>query len=116
VTEEQGTAMAKKKKEAPTASSIEELTHEYKRLNERKIQAQTQLEEANKQLEALQREADEEFGTSDVGQLKAKLEQMEAENEKRRKEYQELLEGIASDLEKVEQEATEQETESSDDA
>jgi len=106
--------MAKKK--ATEASSIEELTSEYERLNKRKIQAQTQLDGATRQLEELQKEAENEFGTSDVDQLKSRLDQMEAENEKRRKEYQVLLEGIANDLEKVEQESTEPETESSDDA
>ena len=96
-------AMAKKAKQS--VRSIEELTDEYNRLNERRIQAQTQLEEATKQLEALQKEALEEFETSDVGELQAKLEQMEAENEKRRSEYQTLLESIAADLTKVEQDA-----------
>jgi len=95
--------MAKKAKQ--TVRSIEDLTDEYNRLNERRIQAQTQLDEATKQLESLQEEALEEFGTSDVDELQVKLEQMEAENEKRRSEYQTLLEGIAADLTKVEQDA-----------
>ncbi len=107
--------MAKKRKDT-AASSIEELTSEYKRLNERRIQAQTQLDEATRQLETLQQEAQDEFGTSDVDELQTRLNEMEAENEKRRQEYQKLLEGIASDLKKVEQESTEPETESSDDA
>lgn len=105
--------MAKKKKAENAAGSIEELTNEYERLNERKIQAQTQLDEATNRLRELQEEAEKEFGTSDVEQLQAKLEQMESENERRRQEYQELLEGIASDLEKIEQESPD--TEPSDD-
>ena len=85
--------------------SIDELKGEYERLNERKIQAKTQLEEATKQLEALQKDAVNEFETSDIDELKNKLEQMETENEKRRSDYQELLEGISGELAKVEQEA-----------
>ena len=95
--------MAKANKK--TVRSIDDLKGEYERLNERKIQAQTQLEEATKQLEALQNEAIAEFETSDVDELKSKLKQMETENEKRRSDYQQLLEGISGELAKVEQEA-----------
>ena len=88
-----------------TVRSIEDLTDEYRHLNERKIQAETQLKTATEQLESLQQEAIAEFGTSDVDELKAKLAEMDAENEKRRSEYQTLLEGIAADLAKVEQDS-----------
>ncbi len=97
--------------------SIEDLTDEYQRLNERKIQTQTQLETATKELKSLQKQAEKEFGTSDIAELEAKLQEMEAENEKRRSEYQTLLEGIAADLAKVEEEnAAESRAEQSDDA
>jgi hypothetical protein len=99
-------AMAKANKK--TARSIDDLKGEYERLNERKIQAQTQLEEATKQLEALQKEAIADFETSDIDELKSKLAQMEAENEQRRSDYQELLEKISGELAKVEQEAAPQ--------
>ncbi|EMI40409.1 MULTISPECIES: hypothetical protein [Pirellulaceae] len=85
-----------------TARTIEQLKSEYEQLNERKIQAQTQLQEAQKQLTALQAEAEKEFGTSDVKELTEKLEQMETENEKRRSEYQTLLDKISGDLAEVE--------------
>ena len=90
-------------KQEPGTRSIEELTDEYKRLNERKITTEANLKTATEQLEALQKEAETEFGTCDIEELKAKLAEMDAENEKRRSEYQTLLEGIAADLEKVEQ-------------
>ncbi len=95
------------KKNTDNAKSIEVLTSEYEQLNQQKIRAQTQLEEANRQLDKLQKEAVSEFGTADLQELKAKLEQMERENEKQRSEYQELLEGIASDLKKIEDAAGE---------
>ncbi|SMP73172.1 hypothetical protein SAMN06265222_11643 [Neorhodopirellula lusitana] len=84
------------------ARSIEQLKSEYEQLNERKIQAQTQLEEAEKQLKKLQEESEAEFGTSDIDELTKKLEEMEAENEKQRSDYQALLDQISQDLEKVE--------------
>jgi len=85
-----------------TARSIEQLKTEYEQLNEKKIQAQTQLQEAEKQLAALQKEAKEEFGTSDVDELTKKLKEMETENERRRSEYQELLDKINGELQAVE--------------
>ena len=92
--------MAKKSTESPP--SIDVLTQRYHTLNERKIQFQTQLQEAEKRLQELQKQAQEEFGTSDVDELQTKLQQMEAENEKRRADYQQLLEGIQADLQKIE--------------
>lgn len=85
--------------------TIEQLKKEYESLNERKIQTQTQLEEATKQLTILQKEAVAEFETSDIDELKTKLKQMEQENEKRRQEYQELLDSISGKLKKIEDES-----------
>ncbi len=83
--------------------SIEDLKRQYEELNKRKIQSQTQLEAVTKQLEDLQAEAIELFGTSDIAELTEKLAEMEAENERRRQEYQTLLDGIQLELAKVEQ-------------
>ncbi|MCM2369344.1 hypothetical protein [Aporhodopirellula aestuarii] len=85
-----------------TARTIEQLKSEYEQLNERKIQAQTQLQEAQKQLTNLQAEADKDFGTSDVDELKKMLKKMETENEQRRSEYQTLLDKISGELAEVE--------------
>lgn len=92
--------MTTKKSDQP--AGIEELTEQYHALNERKIQAETQLKEADKRLKELQKTAESEFGTSDVAKLEKKLKQMEAENEKRRADYQKLLSGIQADLDKIE--------------
>jgi type I restriction-modification system DNA methylase subunit len=90
----------------PTAArTIEELKSQYDVLHKRKIQSQTQLETAEKQLQELQSEAKTEFGSSDVAELESKLAEMEAENEKRRSEYQTLLDKIDSELKTVEAES-----------
>lgn len=91
-------------KDDTSVRSIEDLTAQYGKLNERKIQADTQLKTATEQLKSLQKEAVDNFGTSDIEELQTKLAAMEAENEERRSEYQTLLEGIAADLAKVENE------------
>jgi CRISPR/Cas system-associated endonuclease Cas1 len=95
------------KKQTKPAQSIEELKAEYARLHERKIQAETQLQSATDDLEALKREAEEQFQTSDIAELQRMLEKMELENEERRQKYQELLEGISTELTRVESNAEE---------
>jgi chromosome segregation ATPase len=83
--------------------SIEKLQERYKQLNTRKIQAETHLDNARAQLEALQAEAREKYGTDDLAALREKLAQMKAENESKRAAYQEQLDKIEADLAVVEQ-------------
>jgi DNA repair exonuclease SbcCD ATPase subunit len=83
-------------------ATLDELTKQYNVLNERKIQAETQLKEAEKRLLEMQTQAQKEFGTNDIAELQARLEQLEAENETRRADYQALLEGIQTDLKNIE--------------
>ena len=87
------------------ARTIEQLKEEFNVLNERKIKTQTQLEEATNQLKKLQDEAIAEFDTCDIKELELKLKQMELENEKRRSEYQTLLDSISAELTKIETES-----------
>ncbi len=88
--------------ESQPKRTIEQLKKEFDLLNERKIQTKTQLEEANLQLQKLEQEATDQFGTADIDELKKKLAEMETENEQRRRNYQTLLDGISADLKKVE--------------
>ncbi len=84
--------------------SIEQLKEQYEKLNERKIETKTELKRAEEDLATLQEDADQEFGTHDVAELREKLNTMEAENKKNRLEYQKLLDKIETDLAKVEKE------------
>jgi predicted nucleic acid-binding Zn-ribbon protein len=90
-----------------TARTIEQLKSEYEKLNKKKIEAETELKGAEKQLKDLQKDAEKEFGTSDVDELTKKLKEMEAKNEKQRSEYQELLDKIAGELAEVEKATSE---------
>ncbi len=85
--------------------TIEQLKQEFELLNEKKIQTQTQLDEATKQLKNLQQQAVAEFQTCDIDELQEKLAQMEQENEQRRREYQELLDSISKELKEIEVES-----------
>jgi chromosome segregation ATPase len=83
--------------------TIEQLQQRYEQLNRQKIQCETKLESAREQLENLKREAREKYGTDDLGDLQAKLEQMKADNEQKRAAYQADLDRIEGELAQVEQ-------------
>lgn len=83
--------------------SIEELQQRYSKLNTKKIQAETNLENARRQLADLQRQAREKYGTDDLAELKQKLADMQAENEAKRAAYQQDLQRIENELADVEQ-------------
>jgi chromosome segregation ATPase len=83
--------------------SIEELQKRYQKLNTRKIQAETNLENAKTQLERLRQDARENYGTDDVAELREKLDAMTAENEEKRSKYQVDLDRIEAELQAVEQ-------------
>jgi chromosome segregation ATPase len=83
--------------------TIEQLQDRYQQLNTKKIQAETNLDNARQQLAKLQEEARTKYGTDDVALLREKLAAMKADNERKRSEYQAQLEKIESDLAAVEQ-------------
>jgi vacuolar-type H+-ATPase subunit E/Vma4 len=74
----------------------------YQQLHTKKIQAETNLENAKSKLKELQDEARQKFGTDDVAALQAKLDEMKADNENKRREYQASLEAIQTALDAVE--------------
>jgi hypothetical protein len=85
------------------AQTIEQLQARYAALNTKKIQSETLLKQASQQLDTLQREARERYGTDDLKALQTKLQEMKNENERKRAEYQAALERIEGELEQVEQ-------------
>jgi chromosome segregation ATPase len=95
--------MAKRKTEANSGEqSIEVLQDRYRELHTKKIQVDTNLENATNQLTVLKEEAREKYGTDDVAALRSKLEAMKAENEEKRRAYQAELDRIEADLAAVE--------------
>lgn len=91
--------------------SIEELQSRFAKFSDQRIRVQTQLEEAEKRLLAIQEKAKQEFGTDDVAKLNEMLSTMRKENESRRSEYQKSLDEIDVNLKAVEQEFAETEIE-----
>ena len=100
--------MAKTNPTAAAASQgqwqdIETLRDRYNRLDRKKIETAADLRNAERQLDELKQEAQQKYGTDDLATLKAKLEEMKAENEKKCREYQQQLDQIEGDLASVEQ-------------
>lgn len=82
--------------------TIEELTQRYNLLNTKRIQAETNLANAQQQLEEEKAKARQEFQTDDLEELKGLLAQWQKENEEKRSAYQQALDKIESDLNAVE--------------
>ncbi len=83
--------------------SIEQLTKRYHQLDRKKTTAEANLKTAQDQLEGLKKEARDKYGTDDLEELKKKLADMEAENERKRAEYQQSLDRIEHELSQVEE-------------
>jgi hypothetical protein len=97
------TSKAPNKVASDGQQTIEQLQQRFTLLNTQKIQAETRLKDTNKELERLKSEAREKYGTDDLVQLRAKLQEMKDDNEKKRAEYQAELERIEGELVQVEQ-------------
>lgn len=93
----------KRPSEAAGGQSIEELQRRYQQLHTRKIQAETNLSNANRHLDELKADAREKYGTDDLAELQSKLAALKAENEEKRAAYQASLDQIDVRLKQVEQ-------------
>lgn len=98
--------MAKKTERAALPDGqedIEALKARYEALNKKKIQAETSQEAAEKRLKELKAQAQHDYGTDNLDELKQKLADLKDENERKRAEYQTHLEDIETKLAAVEQ-------------
>jgi septin family protein len=86
----------------PTGQTIEQLRKRYEDLNRQQIEAGANYKNASDQLEALKAAALRDYQTDDLDALKAKLKEMEDENQRKLKEYQAHLDQIETDLKDVE--------------
>jgi chromosome segregation ATPase len=94
--------------------TIEQLQERYRDLHTKKIQADTNLDNAKAKLDELKQEALEKFGTDNVDELREKLRAMKAENEEKRKKYQAELDDIEANLANVERKFSSAESPQSD--
>ena len=89
--------------QATTPQTIEELRKRYEELNTKKITAEANHKNAQKQVDDLKAAAKTQWDTDDLEELRIKLKEMEAENERKRSEYQVQLDKIETDLKDVDQ-------------
>ncbi len=93
-------------KSTPSSESkqqtIEQLQERYQSLNKKKIQAETQRDGAKNRLDELKADARSKYDTDDVVQLQAKLDEIIAENARKRSTYQLELDKIENELGAVE--------------
>lgn len=81
---------------------METLKQRYEQLNRMKIRIEAERANSEKRLAELQDKARRLYGTDDLEALRLMLEEMRAENERRRAAYQEHLDTIERDLAEVE--------------
>lgn len=81
--------------------TIEQLRARFTDLNDKKTRATTLLEKAKEELQSLQTQAKEAFGTDDLEKLEQMLQAMERDNEVKRLDYQQLLDSIDNELKEV---------------
>ncbi len=85
-----------------SAPTIEELSARYQKLDRQRTVEQTNLENARKNLAALEAEAIEAYGTKDIKALQTMLAEMESDNERLVLEYAGELDKIQANLAAVE--------------
>lgn len=85
-----------------SAPTIEELSARYQKLDRQRTVEQTNLENARKNLAALEAEAIEAYGTKDIKALQIMLAEMESDNERLVLEYAGELDKIQANLAAVE--------------
>jgi chromosome segregation ATPase len=87
-----------------SAQDMQALKRRYEELHKKKIRVETEKASSERRLRDLQRKARDLYGTDDLDELRARLDQMRAENERRRRDYQEHLDQIEARLQQVEAE------------
>ena len=85
---------------------IDALRKRHKELERLKTTEEANLKNAEDNLRDLKNDALEKYGTDDLDALRQKLNDMEAENERKRAEYQAHLQSIQEKLEEVKKQFT----------
>lgn len=81
---------------------LEGLKGDYKKLETKRIQTETNIKTLEAELEKLQEQAQKSYGTSDLEELKKLLEKRRQENETLVAEYEQHIQGIKERLAEIE--------------
>lgn len=88
--------------------ALESLRKEYEGLQKKKIETDTTLQNLREQLDELKKRAEEEYGTSDVNELKALLARWREENAQKVAAYQDHIASIKDALDRIEAQTEEE--------
>jgi hypothetical protein len=86
---------------SPQEPTIEELKRRYEDLRDKKVEAEANKKNSERQLEELKKQARDRYGTDELGKLQNMLHAMKDENKRRLTEYERHLDEIESGLEEV---------------
>ncbi|MBG0791581.1 MAG: hypothetical protein H0S80_13910 [Desulfovibrionaceae bacterium] len=89
-------------RDASVERELNELKQQYESLRDRKVRTEQDVANLTEQLETLKKQAEAEYGTSDMEELQALLEQKRQQNEEAVARYREHIAAIQADLAKVE--------------
>ncbi len=98
---EDGTSKASPR-DRQVENKLAELREEYRKLHEKKIATDQDRKNLEARLRELQEQAEREYGTSDIEQLRQLLEQRRQENERMVVEYEQHVREINQRLEEIE--------------
>ena len=88
--------------DAKVQERLERLRAEYARLNEQRIATDRDRKNLEEQLQGLRHKAEQEYGTSDIGELRHLLEKRRKENEEMVSQYEDHIREIKEKLEAIE--------------
>lgn len=97
--------MARNAPDGPDAAlerELGQLKAEYEKLREEQVRAEQTLAHLEAELSSLEEKARQEYGTSDPAELKARLEDMRAENERMVAAYREHIASVRIGLDALE--------------
>lgn len=89
-------------RDSQVEQELNELRRQYGQLRDRKVRAEEAVAQLTLQLETLKKQAEAEYGTSDLAELQQLLEEKRTQNEAVVASYREHIQQIQADLAQVE--------------
>jgi len=89
-------------RDAKVEQELNALRGQYEQLRDRKVRTEQDVANLSSQLEGLKEQALSQYGTSDIKELQALLEEKRQQNEKVVAEYREHIQQIQANLHQVE--------------
>jgi len=109
---EEAAAEAVSPRDQAVQKKLEVLKKDYRDLDTRKIQTETNIRNLEEELQRLREQAQKNYGTSDLEELKRLLEERRQENERLVAEYEEHIQGIKDRLAEIDRQPAQEEHES----